>query len=264
MQTVDKAMTLLGFFSTSQPEIGLSELSRISGIDKAAVRRLLVSLIKHGLVEQNPADRRYRLGPGVLHLARVREATRPIEAVIAPILSRLTDLSGETSHASVMAGDMLVTCGVSETNRANRVHVDHAERLPLHATASGFAYLAFCPVTRRDDILARSLNRFTSKTVTDPARLRERIDAARQTGVGVSEGGFEEEVTGAASPFFDAHGEAIGAIAVTTPTSRYTDEHEALLRSLLLNAAREVTLGMGGAVPLAFERLIETKNMETV
>ena len=47
MKTVDKAMTVLGQFSLENSEIGLSELSRLACLDKAATRRLLVALGKH-------------------------------------------------------------------------------------------------------------------------------------------------------------------------------------------------------------------------
>ena len=85
MRTVDKAIELLGLFSEREPEIGLSEISRRAKFDKATSRRLLLALAKHGMVEQNPDDRRYRIGPGVLRLARVREATMPLAAIVQPV-----------------------------------------------------------------------------------------------------------------------------------------------------------------------------------
>ena len=78
MKTVDKAMTLLRQFSLDRLEIGLNDLSRMTGEDKAVTRRLLLSLAKHGFVEQDPDTRKYFLGPGFLALARLREATVPM------------------------------------------------------------------------------------------------------------------------------------------------------------------------------------------
>jgi len=63
VKTVDKAMHLLNRFSIEQTEIGLSELARLADLDKAATRRLLVALAKHGYIEQSADTRKYRLGP---------------------------------------------------------------------------------------------------------------------------------------------------------------------------------------------------------
>ena len=78
MKTVDKAFSVLDQFSMENTEIGLSELSRLASLDKAATRRLLVALSKHGFIEQSADTRKYRLGHGFLRLARIREATVPI------------------------------------------------------------------------------------------------------------------------------------------------------------------------------------------
>ena len=78
MKTVDKAFSVLDQFSLTRTEIGLSELSRMAGLDKAATRRLLVAMSKHGFIEQSAETRKYRLGHGFLRLARIREATVPV------------------------------------------------------------------------------------------------------------------------------------------------------------------------------------------
>jgi len=75
MRTVDKAMNLLNYFSTEKPEYGLSELAREAGLDKATTLRIMVSLARHGFIEQHPETKKYRLGNSVLRLARIREAT---------------------------------------------------------------------------------------------------------------------------------------------------------------------------------------------
>ena len=78
MQTIEKGLSLLQLFSEQRPEMGLTEMARYSGFDKATTRRFLLALKKHGFVEQNAVTRAYRLGPGILRLARVREAVSPI------------------------------------------------------------------------------------------------------------------------------------------------------------------------------------------
>src|SRR5262245_29418752 len=114
MQTVDKAMKLLGCFSVAVPELGLSELARVAAFDKAATRRLLVALANHGFIEQDARTRRYRLGPAFLRFARILETTRPLASTVQGALEDLMRATSETAHASLLSGDRLTTIGVAE------------------------------------------------------------------------------------------------------------------------------------------------------
>ena len=106
MQTVDKALSLLSYFSEQRPSVGLSELARLSGFNKATTRRFLVALEKHGIVEQDATTRLYRLGAGLLRLARVREATNPVAAIVQPVLNDLVSVTGETAHFSLYLSEI--------------------------------------------------------------------------------------------------------------------------------------------------------------
>ncbi len=78
MGTTSKALSLLDFFSRAQPLIGLSQMSRLAGINKASTHRLLGELADFGLVEQVTPGREYRLGPAFLRLAALREQNVPM------------------------------------------------------------------------------------------------------------------------------------------------------------------------------------------
>lgn len=246
MQTVDKAMTLLGLFSEHLPEVGLSEMSRLAGFDKATTQRLLASLTKHAMLEKHPDTKKYRLGAGLLRLARVRESSYPIKAVVEPLLEGLARETGETAHFSLALGDGLATIGLVESRRANRVSMEAGELLPFHGTASGLAYLAFAPPAVVEAALHGPLDAFTEMTLTDPATLRSRLEEVRRDGVSKSDQSYEAEVCGIAAPVFERTGTACGAIAVATPTSRMTAEVEAANRAAVRRAAVAITVALGG------------------
>src|SRR5689334_9507064 len=118
MSTVDKALSLLGRFDSATPEIGLSEMAKAAGFDKATTRRLLVALAGRELVEQDPVSRRYRLGPAVVRLARLREEAFPLAEVARPIVDELSADIGETVHVTELSGTRLTTVYVRESSRA--------------------------------------------------------------------------------------------------------------------------------------------------
>jgi DNA-binding IclR family transcriptional regulator len=246
MSTIDKALALLTFFSERRPAIGLTELAGLARYDKATTRRMLLALFRCGFVEQDRTTREYRLGPALVQLARVREATFPIESVAQPVLRRLAQATGETAHFSLASAGALATMGLVESERAHRVRLDRGETLPLHATASGVAYLAFAP----PDALAaldEPLRAYTAKTLTDAGKLRTRINTARREGWAVSRDGYEEGVFGLAAPVIGLDGFAIGAIAVAAPVSRVSNDIERRIRTAVVSAAREISRALGGS-----------------
>ena len=249
MRTVEKALKLLGYFDEARPAIGLSALARLSEIDKATVLRMLQDMANAGLVEQHPITREWRLGAGILRLARLREAAFPAAGVINPILMRLSEETGETAHASLRAGSDLGTIGVVESARSNRVYIEPGLVLPLHATASGLAYSAFARPELRAELLARPLAAHTAATPTDPAALAARLDEVRARGYACADQTYEAEVHGIAMPLFGADGFACGALAVATPASRLDAALRRRILTALTAATREATHSMGGRIP---------------
>lgn len=245
MKTADKALKLLDYFTESQPEHGLSDLARLSAIDKATTHRLLKTLQKHGFVEQHPASRKYSLGASLLRLAHIRESTAPVTSIVDPILAKLVDETGETGHASLIAGSSLATIGIRACTKSTRVNLEPGQKLPLHATASGISYLAFSPDKLVEDFLNKKLDRFTEMTTVDPDRVRELVAETRADGCSLIDQGYEDDVVGIAAPIFDLSGYANGAVAVATPSSRMNAAVKRINCTAVIRAAVEITRGMG-------------------
>lgn len=253
MGTTSKALSLLNHFSRATPQIGLSELARLSGLNKATVHRLLAELTSHGFVEQVGAGREYRLGPAFLRLAALREKQVPMREVALQQLTELSTETGETAHMSLLNGDVLSNLAYAYSNRhGTMVMMEDAEVLELHSTGSGLAVLAFSPTRFVDETLSRPLIARTSKTLTDPAEIRALLPAIRKRGMATSTGGFEEDVISYAVPIFDARSACIGAMAVAAPVSRMTDELRQDICDKLMIHARQTTRILGGFPPDGF------------
>ena len=255
MKTVDKAVKLLNLFSVSQPEIGLSELARMANYDKAATRRFLVALQNHQFIEQNPETKAYRLGIGFLHLAKVREASMPLESIIQPALVRLMEQTNETAHGSVMVNGQLSSIGVSFPHRGNRAHLELGEILPLHATASGIVFQAFSSEAALSEI-PKDFSVYTDETTTDPESLKQIIADTKKRGYAIGGGSYCNEVTGMATSYFGSNGEPIGSIAVATPTSRLTDELHQTICNALFAESQHITQTIGGQIPSSYQPFI--------
>lgn len=253
MGTVSKALSLLTNFNQSRTEIGLSEIARLAGINKATAYRLLTELQEGGFVEQTGPDRMWRLGPEILRLARLREAAVPLTTASRSILDRLAEQTHETAHVSVLRGTELnALAHVYSPRHATRVMMEDAEKLSLHGTGSGLAVLAFSPDEFVDAVLTMPLKQHTPDTVTDPGALRALLGPIRETGIAESIGGFEADVHSHAAPVFDVNGLPIGALAVAAPVARVTPDRAAVIKDAVLTGAMELTRAIGGFVPDTF------------
>jgi DNA-binding IclR family transcriptional regulator len=246
MSTVGKAVSLLELFTLREPEIGLSDLARRAGLDKATARRLLMALANHRLIEQEPQSRRYRLGAGLSRLARIRDAHFPFVRLAAPVVRDLSLETGETVHLSEFSAGALLTVHVELSSRANRVNVDVGQVLPLHGTASGIAFLAASKPETASAYLEKPLEAFTTHTMTTAAALSKAIALAAARGYSRSAQGYEEGVHSIGAAILGADGQPIGTLAVASPVSRVDDATAASQGEAAVRAARLISTRLTG------------------
>lgn len=250
MGTVTKALSLLRYFSQTRPEIGLSDLARLSGMNKATVYRMMSELVDQGFAEQTRQGKSYRLGPEVLRLAALREAAVPLLSVAREMLAQLAETTGETAHVSIVQGLRLSALAHQYSPRhGTRVAMEDAEVLSFHGTASGLAVLAFSGADFVDRVLGQPLVAHTPQTETRPDAIRDRIAAARLRGVAESVGGFEADVHSLAVPVFGPDARPIGALAVAAPVARMTPALAATATGALRRCADDLTRRTGGFAP---------------
>lgn len=249
MKTIDKAMILLGLFTTETPEFRLADIARTADMDKVTALRVLNSLVIGGLLEQHPETKKYRLGTAILRLARIRETAFPMISVLQPILDALAETTGESAHAALPSEAGLTTVALCEPNRSTRVWIDPTQVLPYHATASGVVFLSHMPETEALALLQRlPAKRYTEETLST-ASLADRIAEARKKGYARSFGWLEVDTASFAAPVFDWHGKVITTVAVACVRARVNETTEPALIAAVLNAAATATRAFGGKPP---------------
>lgn len=252
MTTVERAIDLLDLFTPQQGELGLSEIRRKAGRDKATCYRHLCALEGAGLVEQDAATKRYRIGPAVLRWAAIREVTVPRKASAEAPLRDLAEATGELAHLSLINGARLQTLAQADAGRHSTRVVLEDLHLPFHATASGLATLAFADTGPPRSL---PLERYTDHTIADPGSLAAKLEEIRGAGLAISSQGYELGVHGIAVPVFEGPGQVAGAVAVASVAARMTPELEQQIKHGLIVAARRITAQWGGTIPASLDRI---------
>ena len=255
MGTTSKALTLLDYFTRAMPEIGLSDLARLAGVNKATCFRLMTELQDHDLIEQT-VSKTYRIGPAVLRLAALREATVPTRAAAMPVLQALARATGETAHMSHLVAGRLITLAFAYApNHAIKVMMEDADVLPFHATSSGLAVLAHLSADQQDAILAQPRTGLTSQSLLETGSIKAEIATIAMRGWAETADTFEMGVASVAVPLFNGHAACIGAVAVAAPTTRLHGAVRAAIIQSTIKAATDIIAVQGGAAPVAVQRM---------
>jgi len=262
MGTVSKALELLNLFSDATPEMGLIEFAKSSGRDKATVHRYLGELEANGFLEQNPETKRYRLGVAVLRLSAIRERTFPTRALVSERVSILAAKIGELAHASLIQGlQMSPICFRDGGTGSTRVYFSEADMLPLHATSSGLAALAFGPDELLKKVKAKKLESYTKYTAIDQEQLIELVNETKDNGYAYSHQTFEDEVCSVAVPFFETEPHAIGTLAIAVPRVRMDALAVSEIAQLLWQESQIISHELGGTIPAPLKLKLEERKL---
>lgn len=245
VRSVDRAAALLLALGDSRGEAGVTELARRLGLHKSTTSRLLATLARRGLVEQDQESGKYRLGVVVIRLAEQAERTIDLAGVAMPELERLSRAVQEGVAFAVLDGGAFVR--VARVDRADERPAPGwtGRGSPPHALASGKVLLSALPEREVARLARRGLPRFTERTIVELEPLLEELARVRRRGYGTALGEFEDGVNAVAAPVMDAHGAVIAAVGIWGPAPRLTEQRLAELASLARAAAGAISARLG-------------------
>jgi DNA-binding IclR family transcriptional regulator len=245
-QVVDRVVDILETFATVGPELGVSDVSRALGLKKATAHRLLASLLRRGLVAQDPATRRYRLGMKLWELGSL--ATSQLDWVdrVKPFLQHLTDVTGETSHLAVLNDGQVLYVDKVESTRSLRMPSQVGKRLPVHCTGVGKALVAFLPEEVLKGVIARrGMPRMTAHTITETDALFHQLADVRERGFAIDNEEIDEGLTCIAAVVRDHTSHVVAAISIAGPTSRLRPETQADRAREVVGTANAMSRALG-------------------
>jgi len=236
-----RAFFVLEQIAAADESLTLEELTRISGLPKPTVHRILRLLMRGGLVERQALDKRYVVGPRVSALALAVQMRSPHRRERRAILARLVEAIGETCNFTMLDGSEVVYLDRVETTAGVRLHMDSGSRVPLHCTASGKLLLSALPPAQVRRLLGSGpLARYTDRTNTSVASLERELARIRVSGVGTDVGEYLVGSVCMAVPVRDPQGRMCAAIAVHGPAPRMTLKKGHSFLPAMRSAAAEI------------------------
>lgn len=254
VRAFDRGLTVVELLKTHRSAT-LGELHRETGLSRATLLRLLKTLEERDWIFFASSEGAYRLSPWLERRSPLDTPYDHIGALAAPILNRLCKKILWPSDIAVRDGlSMLI---LESSRRTSPFVIDRnvvGHRPSLLKTATGRAYLAFCPDDEREWLLKelRKSSRRDDRVANMERWVATVIDETRRQGYGVrepdSEAGLKRRSTdfnAIAVPAM-AHGRVVACINVvwiehTVPVNDFAATYVPRLKAAAAKLTATVT-----------------------
>jgi IclR family acetate operon transcriptional repressor len=249
VQSIERAIAILKAFSSEKGELGVTELSRQLNLHKSTVSRLLASLQREGLVEEDLVTRKYRLGMALVTLGGLVLQRLDVPQTARPLMARLSATTQETVILAIK--DDVEAVNVAQVPSPQMVkHIEWVgRRTPLHCTAVGKVLLAFSPVAEQQAFMDRGLSRYTSNTIIETNTLCEELVRVRDQGYATGSEEFEIGLNEVAAPIRDHTGEVAASISVSGPAFRLSPDRFSSVAEYVQQSAHTLSGQLGHNAP---------------
>lgn len=222
---LERYISILETIAPFEDGMTAAELEVALALPKTTINRLLRALTVSGMVNStNVRNRTFRLGDRLLRLLHLSQDDGWIAPLAQRPLQALADETGQSAFISSFDGSEVrsVTCVAPDS--PVRTYVMPGMAMPLNATASAKAILAFHPADVAGRLLSAEQKIFTDRTITDLDRLLRELDAVRVRGYATD---LAEHVPGLGSIAFPVHpatGDVVYAVGLTGPYGQVIEQ----------------------------------------
>ena len=154
VSALERGFAVLRCFTVETPALSHQEITRLTGLAKATITRIIQSLVKLGYLEASLSDSKLRLAPELLRFSHVYLSNLDIRAIARPHMVELAFQTRATVSLATPNGESL---SVIETCRSPlsviSINVQLGYQFPIFRTAIGRAYIAGLSANERAAII---------------------------------------------------------------------------------------------------------------
>lgn len=247
VQSLEIGMGILRAMVNGQRSMMLKDIAAAAGMPASKAHRYLVSLIRAGLVEQDPMSSRYDIGPFALNIGLVAIDRLDRVRLGLSAIAALRDEINETTALAVWGDSGPVIVRWERPRRPITVNVVTGTSLDLLTSASGRVFAAWMAKDTVDRLIAKEL-----KAGDLPPNLKTRADVdamlaqVRAEGVAaVSDYHLVLGVEAVAAPVFNFKNEITIAMLVVGVKGMFDMSPEGEVVVALKRAAHALSIRLG-------------------
>ena len=237
-RTANRLLDILELLARTPGGSALKDLSRELSAPKSSLLSLLQTLRRRGYVSQDSRGL-YRLGTRALTLSGAGADEQDLREIAHGEIRALAENTGESAILATLSSDHRAVIYIDKVESLHRIRATArvGEMRPLHSTSSGRLLLAHLPAAEREALIDQlELTRFTERTITSRARLREEMTRILGEGICIN---IDQSLPGhcaMAAPVRDRRGEVVAACVLSAPSERVRDAIAALAEQVKASA----------------------------
>jgi len=234
VKSLYKALSLLDYFNSENPERGITELAELSGMLKSSVHNIISTFEKCGYVKKNQKTGKYTLYHKVLELSHAFYLSNNFVNTLKTTIQKFCDEIGETIYlGSISETNVIYIDSYSPPNSLPEGNII-GYKAPLYCTGLGKAMLAYRSEAEIQAVIDAGLTAFTPNTITDGASLKKNLAEIVKRGYSIDDMEHEYGIRCVSVPIKNKNGECLMAISVKGPSLRMTDDKLAVYAKRLI------------------------------
>jgi IclR family KDG regulon transcriptional repressor len=244
--SVQHALDILNLFEGTHAELGNNEIAKMLKMDPGTAAGLIYTLKLNNYLDQNPDNRKYRLGLKLAERAAVLLDQIDLRKIATPYLEELRQWSGESINLAIRDHNEVVYIERLFGHHSLGIRSELGKRASLHSTALGKAILAnMNPEETQAILTGYEFIPITPKTITNLKEFMEELEQVRKTGFAIDE--QENELGGRclAGPIFNNDGIPVAAISISVPVQRLPREKITEYGTKIKEAALGISRSLG-------------------
>jgi DNA-binding IclR family transcriptional regulator len=241
--TVGKAIAVLDQIAVCERPVRFSEILKESLYPKATLYRLVQTLTNQGMLNYDEENGTYALGFRLVKLAHSAWRQSSLAPIARSFLDLLATETDETLHLAQMDNGQVLYIDKRNAGSPVEMFSSAGKTGPGHCTGVGKAILAYmAPKDQAKALTRQSFFQYTKNTIITENALKSELVKIVKTGLAFDHEEHEPGIICIAAPILNSHGRAIGAISLTSTTSRNTIQslkvHTETLKNTAMNIAK--------------------------
>jgi IclR family transcriptional regulator, pca regulon regulatory protein len=208
-----RGLRVVEAFGDAASRLSISEVAKLTGLDRATARRCLLTLSELGYAHYD--GKFFTLTPKVLRLGQSYLAGAPLARIVQPFLDALSDEAGQSASVSVLDGTDIIYVGRAAQRRVMSISLSAGSRLPAYCASMGRIMLAALPERDAEALLRQSaLQAKTEHTKVDVHEIMAELATARSQGYAIIDQELEVGLRSIAVPLVGKRGRVEAALNI--------------------------------------------------
>lgn len=236
-----RVLNILQSLAENRGGITLTEIARLIDSPKSTLVPILNTMREQGFIHFDSQTSRYQLGiksytTGVSYLNEMSALQ-----FIRSEMQRVVKKCAETCQMGLEDHGEVLYVAIEEPDTHNRLRLASSigQRLPMYCTALGKVLLSAKDPEELAALYPDALTAFTKNTITEINKLRNSLADVAKNGYAIDDAEIQDDLKCVAVPLLK-HSQIVGAVSVSFPLYRTTDERFDLALHALLELQNNI------------------------